>query len=223
MKKYLSRVIAAFLALTLLAAPASALSVSQALELLEENYYYDIPEEAYQAASLDELFQLLADPYTGYMTAEQYAAFLALVEDTVDMVGIGVVISYTEEGILVRELLSGGSAQEGGLQPGDMIVAIDGTACAPALEEHRQLMLGEEGTEVAVTVLRDGETHDYTLTRRPVYIPNTEISLLEGAWAMWTAIALASTPTSSSLRAWNSTTTRWITGWWTCGTTRAVM
>ena len=180
MKKYLSRVIAAFLALTLLATPASALTVDQALELLEENYYFDIPEQAYEAATLEELLQFLGDPYTEYMSAEQYAAFVDLVESTVDMVGVGVVINFTDQGILIREVLSGGSALEAGLQPGDLIVAIDGTSCVPAGEEQRDLMLGEEGTKVTVTVLRDGETHDYTLTRRPVHIPNTEITLLEG-------------------------------------------
>ena len=59
MKKYITRLVAAFLALTLLAAPASALSVGDALDLLEDNYYFDIPDEAYQAQTLEELFQLL--------------------------------------------------------------------------------------------------------------------------------------------------------------------
>jgi len=180
MKKYLSRLTAALLALVLLTAPASALSVSQALELLEDNFYYDIPDEAYQAQTLDELFQLLGDPYTQYMTAEQYNLFLDMVEDTVDMVGIGVEITYSEEGFLVEKTLSGGAAEEAGLQSGDLIVAVDGTSCAPAGKEHRQLLLGEEGTQVTVTVLRDGGSRDYVLTRRAVYIPNTQISLLEG-------------------------------------------
>lgn len=180
MKKHITRLVAAFLALTLLAAPASALSVGDALDLLEDNYYFDIPDEAYQAQTLEELFQLLGDPYTQYMTEEQYAAFLDLVEDTVDMVGVGVEISYAQDGILIKKVLSGGSAKEEGLQAGDLIVAIDGVSCASAGEEHRQLMLGEAGTKVTVTVLRDGRTKDYTLTRRGVYIPNTEISLLEG-------------------------------------------
>lgn len=180
MKKYLSRLIAAFLALTLLAAPASALSVSQALELLEEHYYYEIPEEAYRASTLEELFRLL-DPYTEYMTAEEYAYFLELVESTVDMVGIGVEVNYTEDGFLVRNVLSGGGAAEAGLRAGDLIVAVDGISCAPALEEHRQLLLGAEGVQVTVTILRDGQTLDYTVVRRQVYIPNTEITLLDGS------------------------------------------
>lgn len=179
MKKYLSRLIAALLAVVLLAAPASALTVPEALELLEEHYYYDVPDEAYQAQTLEELFDLL-DPYTYYMTAEEYAAFLDSVEDTVDMVGVGVVIQFTDQGMLVDSTVSGGSAREAGIQGGDLIVAVDGVPCVPAGEEHRQLMLGAEGTKVTVTVLRDGQTRDYTLTRRAIYIPNTDVALLEG-------------------------------------------
>ena len=180
MEKYLSRLLAALLAVILLAVPASALTVEQALELLEETYYFGVPEEAYEAQSLDELFQILGDPYTGYMDQEEYAAFLELVEDTVDTVGIGVEIYYTEDGMLIDRVLSGGSALEGGLQAGDLIVAIDGSPCVPALEEHRKRIQGAEGTQVTVTVLREGETRDYVLTRRPIHIPNTEFTLLEG-------------------------------------------
>lgn len=180
MKKHLSRLLSALLALTLLIAPASALTVDQALELLEDTYYYGVPEQAYEAQTLDELFRILGDPYTDYMDQEEYAAFLDLVEDTVDMVGIGVEIIYTQEGMFIEKVLSGGSALEGGLQAGDLIVAIDGAPCVPALEEHRRLIQGAEGTTVTVTILRDGETRDYILTRSQIYIPNTEITLLEG-------------------------------------------
>lgn len=180
MKKHLSRLLAALLAVILLASPASALSVEDALKLLEDNYYYDIPDEAYEAQTLEELIGLLGDPYTQYMTAEEYALFLDLVEDTVDMVGVGVEIVYTQQGILIKDVLSGGSALESGLQAGDLITAIDGSTCVPAGEEHRQLMLGAEGSKVTVTILRDGESRDYVLTRKAVYIPNTQISLLEG-------------------------------------------
>lgn len=180
MKKYLSRLLSALLALTLLVAPASALTVDQALELLEEAYYYDIPDAAYEADSLEELFQLLGDPYTQYLTPEQYQAFFDSVESETNTVGIGVVIYFTEEGFLVDSVVDGGSAQGAGLQAGDLIVAIGGVSCVPASEESRALMLGEEGTQVTVTVLRDGQTRDYTLTRRAVYIPNTQVQVLEG-------------------------------------------
>ena len=180
MKKCFARFACAVLALALLAAPASALTVPEALELLEERYYFDIPESAYEAGSLDELFQQLGDPYTYYMSREEYEAFLADVEGEVNLVGIGAVIRLTQEGLLVDSVVSGGSAQESGLQTGDLIVAVDGVSCFPAQQGHRELLVGEEGATVEVSVLRNGETKEYTLTRRALHIPNTEFKLLEG-------------------------------------------
>ncbi len=177
MKKYLSRLLAAALALVLLVVPASALTVDQALELLEELYYYEIPDEAYQAETLDELMSLLEDPYTQYMTAEEYQAFLKLLEGDSNVIGIGVSCRYTPEGILIISTISGGSAREAGLQAGDLIVEIDGQSCVPANEENAGGLTGPEGTQVSVTVLRDGERKGYTLTRRPVVEPNVELSI----------------------------------------------
>ena len=180
MKKYIARFACAVLALVLLTAPACALTVPEALELLEERYYFDIPESAYEAGSLDELFQQLGDPYTYYMSREEYEAFLADVEGEVNLVGIGAVIRLTQEGLQVDSVVSGGSAQESGLQAGDLIVAVDGVSCVPAQQGHRELLVGEEGATVEVSVLRNGETKEYTLTRRALHIPNTEVKLLEG-------------------------------------------
>lgn len=177
MKKYLSRLLAAALALVLLVVPASALTVDQALELLEELYYYEIPDEAYQAETLDELMSLLEDPYTQYMTAEEYQAFLKLLEGDSSVIGIGVSCQYTPEGILIISTISGGSAREAGLQAGDLIVEIDGQSCVPANEENAGRLTGPEGTQVSVTVLRDGERKGYTLTRHPVVEPNVELSI----------------------------------------------
>ena len=180
MKKYLSRLLALVLALVLLALPASALTVDQALELLEEYYYYDIPGEAYEAGSVEELIRLLGDPYTSYMSPEDYQAFLESMEGETDLVGIGVSMQYTDEGILVVEVIPGGSAQGAGFQPGDLIVEVDGTSCAPADASHREMIIGEEDTQVTLTILRDGKTSTHTLTRRPVVVPNTQIRLLDG-------------------------------------------
>lgn len=180
MKRFFRSLCAVVLTLAMLVSTASALTVEQALELLEEGYIREIPEKAYEAETLDELFSLLGDPYTYYMTEEDYRAFLEAVESTVNLVGIGVSIQYTDKGILVVEVLKGGSAQEAGLMAGDLIVSADGVSCVPADESHRSLIVGEEGTYVSLIVLRDGVRYGYTLERRAVVIPNTEIALEDG-------------------------------------------
>lgn len=179
MKKYLTRLAAMLLALVLLVTPALALTVDEALELLEDYYYGEIPEEAYEADSLDELVGML-DPYTEYMSRERYEQFLGLLEGETSTVGIGVSIEYTEQGILIKEVLSGGSAQDADLRAGDLIVEIDGVPCVPARESDRARLLGEEGTQVVISVLRDGVTTRHTMVRRTVTIPNTQVQVLEG-------------------------------------------
>ena len=179
MNRLFRSVIAIVLALFMLLSTASALTVEEALGILEENYLREIPEEAYEAESLEELFQILGDPHTYYMNDEEYQWFIDSVENTVNLVGIGVSIQYTAEGILVVDPLEGGPALEAGLRSGDLIVAIDGVSCVPANETHRDLILGEEGSEVVITVVRDGERTDYTLKRAAVVIPNTELEVLD--------------------------------------------
>ncbi len=178
MKKYLSRLVSALLALILLTAPASALTVDQALELLEENYYYGLPDEAYQAESLEQLFALLGDPYTYYMTAEEYAALLDLTENEVSTVGVGVILAFTDQGLLVDTVLPESSAQAAGVQPGDLIVSVDGASCVPASQDHLDLLRGQEDTQVSITLRRGDSTLSLSLTRRALVMRNTRFTLL---------------------------------------------
>ena len=180
MKKYFTRLAAAVLALVLLTTPALALTTDQALELLEGLYYYDIPDAAYEADSVEGIIDALGDPYTVYMDEETYTAFLNQLEGATSTVGIGVAMEYTEAGILVTQVLPGGSAELAGLEPGDLIVEVEGESCVPADETHREMILGEEGTQVTIRVVRDGLGRTYTLTRRPVMVPNTQFYILEG-------------------------------------------
>ena len=180
MKRLVRSVIAAVLIVVMLVSSAAALTVDEALELLGREYLNEIPPQAYEAETLEELFELLGDPYTYYMSAEEYEAFLGNVENTVELVGIGVSIQYTEQGIYILDALKNGSAYAAGIQGGDYIVAIDGVPCAPADETHRAMILGEEGTQVTVTILRDGVTTDYVLTRTHVVVNNTEVWVENG-------------------------------------------
>ena len=181
MKHLIRRFLAALCVIGLLTASASALTVEQALGLLEENYVNPIPAEAYEAKSLEELFAIVGDPYTYYMSAEEYQAFLDSVEGTETVTGIGAAIQYTDDGILLVDVLSGSGAETAGLVSGDLIIAVEGESCVPAGEASRAMIVGEEGTYVTVTVRHaDGTVKDYRIQRKTIVIYNTETELLEG-------------------------------------------
>lgn len=181
MKRLLRRGAAVLLALTLLVSTASALTVDQALELLERIYVDEIPQAAYEAADLDELFDILGDPYTCYMTQADYQAFLDSLSGELNLAGIGVALTFTQEGLLITRVLDGGSAQAAGIREGDLIVQVDGTSCVPADESLQSLLAGPAGSTVQVTVLRpDGTQGIFVLTRRQVVIPSVEVEIVDG-------------------------------------------
>ena len=67
-------------------------------------------------------------------------------------------------GVLVANVISGGAADQAGLQAGDLITKMDGTRIN-SIEELKK-MLGEKkvGDQITLTVIRDGEIMDFQLT-----------------------------------------------------------
>jgi C-terminal peptidase prc len=172
MKKPLSFLLALCLTFTLCAAPVSALDLEDAKKLLQESYVDELSQDVLNASSLEEMLEILGDPYTVYMTAEEYQSFLEQVNGD-SVVGIGVSIQNVyEDGFAILSVLPNSPALEAGLEAGDRIVAVDGVPLT-AGSSVGGAVAGEEGTPVTITVIRqaDGSRQDYTMTRRAVTIP----------------------------------------------------
>ena len=75
MKKAISTLLALVLGLSLAVLPASALELEEAKELLAVYYVDGVPPEVLELDSLDAILEALGDPYTYYMTPEQYDWF----------------------------------------------------------------------------------------------------------------------------------------------------
>jgi len=181
MKALTRRLCAVLCALTLCLTSVSALSVEDALQLLEKNYVDPLPAAAYDAKTLDELFAAVGDPYTYYMSAVDYEEFTAGLESESTVTGIGAGIEYTANGIRITMVLDGGAAKDAGLQLDDYIIAIEGVSCVPAAEAHRNLIIGEAGTYVNITVRHpNGAVQDYRLERRTLELHNTTVMAANG-------------------------------------------
>ncbi|MCR9110022.1 MAG: Do family serine endopeptidase [Rhodobacteraceae bacterium] len=78
---------------------------------------------------------------------------------------LGEALGLTEDvnGALIADITSGGPADEAGLQAGDVITAVDGEA----IDDPRALTFAvaraDAGTEVPLTVIRDGETQEISI------------------------------------------------------------
>jgi len=83
-------------------------------------------------------------------------------------VGLGLLLRKNEQAqTCVKEIFSGYAASRSGrLNPGDVILAIDGRSIEGMdLENIKNLTIGEEGTNCALTVLRAGQKFDASFTR----------------------------------------------------------
>ena len=172
MKKSLRFMAVLALIFSLLATPVSALSVEDARDLLEEFYIDELPPNAAQAQTLDELLSLLNDPYTVYMPEQERKEFMDSINDT-KLVGIGVSIEVHEKGIFISSVLDDSPASEAGLTTGDIIQAVNGTPVT-STEQAQALLRGEIGDVKTVTILRaDGTTVNFELALREITVATT--------------------------------------------------
>ncbi|MCB9675805.1 MAG: PDZ domain-containing protein [Alphaproteobacteria bacterium] len=80
--------------------------------------------------------------------------------------GLGVQIAESDAGIVIEGLIEGGPAEAAGLQPGDVVVEVDGESMTDVpLAELVERVGGEAGTSVDLVVDRSGERIELTLVR----------------------------------------------------------
>ena len=144
-----------------------------------ENYYTDVDE-----AELDEglyygLFAGLGDVYSGYFTAEDYDYMMSSLTGTYS--GVGITMEPTEIGyVQITALTEGAPAQRAGLKTGDIIYAVDDvTYNASTMDICAASIRGDIGTTVKITVLRDGESIDYTVKREEIHSVTVSSKMLE--------------------------------------------
>lgn len=70
---------------------------------------------------------------------------------------------------VVAEVKAGSAAEEAGVKPGDLLVALDGTA-VETFDDVRRYVSIRPGTQIVVTLRRDGITKDLPMTPRATVI-----------------------------------------------------
>jgi carboxyl-terminal processing protease len=136
---------------------------------LDAYFVDDLDETALLDGAAEGLIEGTGDRWSYYVSAADYAEFEEQMNNA--YVGIGVTIQWNEEedGFEIMSVTEGGPAEESGIQVGDILVAVEGQSTADLdLDGTKNLVRGEEGTDVQLTFRRNGETLDLTVTRRSI-------------------------------------------------------
>ncbi len=107
------------------------------------------------------------DPHTTYLTAAQAAEFDSQLRG--EFSGIGAEIGVRGDQPTILRLLKDSPAEKSGLKVGDVFVSVEGKLTNKAdASTVADLIRGQAGTNVKLTVRRDKATHDFTITRATV-------------------------------------------------------
>lgn len=147
-----------------------------------QNYYYfsdDLPSsEKLLDGAAQGLVDSVGDPYADYYSVEEFESFRNQLAG--NFKGIGVLISQAEKGTLINRVYEDSPAAKAGLLDNDVIIAVDGKSVVGMDVNTVSTMVGgEDGTSVALTVLRGDETLTIPVVRGDVYVRRVSYELLD--------------------------------------------
>ncbi|HLF74261.1 MAG TPA: S41 family peptidase, partial [Anaerolineales bacterium] len=139
-----------------------------------------VDDVALMQGAIRGMMEALGDEQTYYMNPEMYKTETLSLQGEYE--GIGAHVDMEGEYLTIVSPMAGSPAEQAGLHPGDKVIAIDGqdmTGIPP--EEVRLKVLGPEGTQVKLTVQREGESEplEFVITRARITIRSAEGKMLE--------------------------------------------
>jgi len=162
---------------------------------IKDQYVDEISDEELVDGAVRGMIEYgLKDPYSGYLPPEQYGS--ALDDLSGEFSGIGAevgmenliapddlasctVVTQTCAMVIVAPL-SGSPAEEAGLRSGDQVLEIDGVSTVgESVSSLVYQVRGEAGTDVTLTVARESEELDITITRAVIDLQEVEAEIIE--------------------------------------------
>ncbi len=132
---------------------------------IKQDYYMQpVSDSDLYFGSIKGMVKGLDDPYSVYFDPDEAAKFNSDIEGSFE--GIGAEIGIKDEKLVIVAPLDGSPAKAAGAMAADWIVLIDETETfGMTIEKAVDLIRGEGGTEVVLTVKREGEEE---LTKLPI-------------------------------------------------------
>lgn len=137
--------------------------------LIQERYIGEADGEAMEDAAAAAMVKATGDRWSYYIPASQYESHKEQSENA--YVGIGITIQQAEDGsgFLIVMVNQNGPAQEAGVQVNDLLIAVeDQDVRVMTADQVRELIRGEAGTKVSLTVMRQGEHQTLAVERRRI-------------------------------------------------------
>ncbi len=134
-------------------------------EMIQERFIGEEDVTKMEDAAAAAMVDALGDEWSYYIPASEYANYLDQMSNS--YVGVGITIELREDGYLnLVDVVEDGPADRAGLRRDDVLIRVEDQDCAQiGLEQTRNLVRGEDGSQVRLTVQRDGQEQEFCVTR----------------------------------------------------------
>jgi len=150
-------------------------------EYIKSNYVEGAEDNKLIEGAIKGMFESLGDPYSVYMTKEEFKNFNESTKGSYG--GIGVIVSRSEDGyVTVVAPIEDTPGEKAGLKTNDKIIKVDDKDIVGIdLEEAVALMKGKKGTKVTLTVMRDNvrEPKVFVITREEIILKTVKSNMME--------------------------------------------
>lgn len=155
---------------------------TEALDRIRMSYVEEIDDQTLLENAIRGMLAGL-DPHSSYMAGEDFD----LLEETTtgEFGGLGVEVGRENGYIRIISPIDDSPADRAGIKAGDLIIQIDNKPLREMLpEEAAQMMRGAPGTDVTITVAREGqEPFDVTITREIIALTSVRSRMIAPGYA----------------------------------------
>lgn len=137
----------------------------------ELNTFYvdEIDPDKLIKAGIDNMLSTL-DPYTVYFPEAEAEDFAIMT--TGKYGGIGSMVRGGEEYVVISDVYKGFPADKAGIKVGDLLIKVDGqTLKGMSTDKVSEKLKGNPGTDITVTIERNGKEFDRQMKREKIVIP----------------------------------------------------
>ncbi|HAE92619.1 MAG TPA: S41 family peptidase [Tissierella sp.] len=153
-------------------------------DYVKENYLRDVDEKKLIDGQLKGMLQSLEDPYSTYMTKEEFESFLQQTSGT--YAGIGVVVTPGDDNLItVVSPIEDTPGERAGIKSGDKIIKVNGVEYfGENMDEAVKVMKGEPNTKVSLTILRKNRENknnifDIEVTREIIRLVTVKSNIID--------------------------------------------
>ena len=155
--------------------------ISEVLNLIQSKYMGEIDVDTLIDGAINGIFENIDDPYTRYLTPEEFDE--AVNSGNEEYCGVGIHISLTRDSgkAIIVGVMPETPAKKAGIKAGDIIKKVDNIVVnKDNYYEASNAIKGEEGTVVKLILERDKKEIEFNVTRAKIVSSDISSTVING-------------------------------------------